>query len=248
MLPFSLEGKRILITGASSGIGRACAICASRLGARVVLTARRLNALEETAAACQGDVPVVLDGDITSPVFVSGLVEKAGKMDGLVHAAGIAPMCPVGMMTREHVEAVMATNYYSFLELMRCYSKRKYRNDRFSVVAVSSVSSRVGWSGGAGYCGSKGALSASVRALAMELSGKGVRVNAVCPSHVRTPMFEAGACTLNDENALRELLKKHPLGLGEPEDVAWPICFLLSEASRFITGTELPVDGGYLAQ
>ena len=91
-------------------------------------------------------------------------------------------------------------------------------------------------------------MSASVRALALELAGKGVRVNAVCPSHVRTPMFEAGACTLNDENALRELLKKQPLGLGEPEDVAWPICFLLSEASRFITGTELPVDGGYLAQ
>lgn len=248
MLPFSLEGKRILITGASSGIGRACAICASRLGASVVLTGRRKEALEETLAKCEGDSHLVITGDIATPLFVQELADQAGRLDGLVHAAGVAPMCPVGMLTADHIDSVMRTNYYSFLELMKYYSKKKYRNGHLSVVAVSSVSSQSGWGGGVVYCGSKGALSSSIRAFAMELASKGIRVNAVCPSNIRTPMYEAGASDINDDVALKELLKKQPLGLGEPEQVAWPVCFLISEASSFITGTEIPVDGGYLAQ
>ena len=248
MSPFDLEGKRILITGASSGIGRACAIAASQLGASVVVTGRRFDALNETLSKCVGQGHVSLVGDITSSSFVLELVEKCGKLDGLVHAAGIAPMCPIGMLTHDHVEAIMKTNDYSFLELMKYYSKKKCRNDAFSVVAVSSVSSSVGWSGGIVYCGSKGALSSSVRALAVELASKRIRVNAVCPSNIRTPMYEAGALDINNADAIRDLIKKQPLGLGEPDQVAWPVCFLLSDAARFITGVNLPVDGGYLAQ
>ena len=248
MNPYELDGKRILITGASSGIGRACAIAASGMGASVILTGRRRDALEETCTRCGGEDIAVIDGDITSPEFVRRLVEETGKIDGLVHAAGIAPMCPIGMLTAEHLETVMRTNYYSFLELMKYYSKSKYRNTHLSIVAISSVSFSSGWGGGVVYCGSKGALSSSVRALAMELAQKGVRVNAVCPSNIRTPLYEAGASEMNDERTLQELMKKQPLGLGEPEHVAWPVCFLLSEASSFITGVNLPVDGGYLAQ
>ena len=248
MKPFLLTGKRILVTGASSGIGRACAICASDLGATVVLTGRRKDALEETLAKCRGEGHLLINGDLTSFAFVKDLVEQGGKLDGLVHAAGVAPMCPIRMLTEEHVESVMRTNYYPFLELMKYYSKIKYRNPALSVVAVSSVSSRSGWGGGGVYCGSKGALSASVRAFAMELAPQGVRVNAVCPSNIKTPLYEAGAMNMNDEASLREILKKQPLGLGEPDQVAWPICFLLSDAASFITGIELPVDGGYLAQ
>ena len=244
---FDLTGKRVLITGASSGIGRACAVAASQLGAIVVATGRREVALLETLSKCVGEGHLAIAGDITSKDFVAELVEKGGKLDGLVHAAGIGPMCPIGMLTHDHIESVMKTNYYSFLELMKYYSKKKYRNDRLSVVAVSSVSSSSGWGGGVVYCGSKGALSASVRALAIELAPKGVRVNAVCPSNIRTPLYEAGASDLNDEVALMELLKKQPLGLGEPEQVAWPVCFLLSDAASFITGVNLAVDGGYLA-
>ena len=157
-------------------------------------------------------------------------------------------MCPIGMVTPEIIDQVMRTNYCSFLELMRHYSKSKYRNGRFSAVAVSSVSAERGWSGGVAYCGSKGALSSSVRALAMELVPRGIRVNAVCPSNVKTPLYEAGASDLNDDAALKELMKRQPLGLGEPEQVAWPVCFLLSDAASFVTGVNLPVDGGYLAQ
>ena len=248
MNPMSLQQRRILVTGASSGIGRACAVKASQLGANVVLTGRREAALKETQASCQGDGHVVIAGDVASPDFIAELVNRAGKIDGLVHAAGIGPMCPIGMLTQENVDAVMRTNYYSFLELMKLYSKRKNRADKFSAVAVSSVAALSGWGGVSAYCGSKGALSASVRALAMELAPKGVRVNAVCPSNVRTPMYEAGASDMNSDESLRELLKKQPLGLGEPEQVAWPVCFLLSDAASFITGVNLPVDGGYLAQ
>jgi len=248
MTPFSLTGKHVLVTGASSGIGRACAICASQLGASVVMTGRRQSALEETFEQCAGEGHLIVAGDITSADFVKELVEKSGKLDGLVHAAGVAPMCPVGMLASDSVEPAMRTNYYSFLELMKYCSKNKYRNGKLSVVAISSVSAEVGWGGGSVYCGSKGALSASVRALAVELAPKGIRINAVCPSNIRTPLYEQGASDMNDEASLGELLKKQPLGLGEPEQVAWPACFLLSEAASFITGVNLPVDGGYLAR
>jgi len=248
MKPYDLTGKRILVTGASSGIGRACAICASQMGADVVVTGRREKALRETVEKCFKSGYLAVVGDITSEDFIRDLVTKCGKIDGLVHAAGIAPMCPVGMLTRESVDLAMHTNYYSFLELMKYYSKGKYRNPKLSVVAISSVSAQVGWGGGSVYCGTKGALSASVRALSLELASKGIRINAVCPSNIRTPLFEAGASDMNDEAALVEILKKQPLGLGEPDQVAWPVCFLLSEAASFITGVSLPVDGGYLAQ
>ncbi len=248
MSPFNLTGKRILITGASSGIGRACAICASSLGATVIAAGRRDEALAETLSRCAGEGHSSAPGDLTSAGYLKELVDGAGKIDGLVHAAGIAPMCPVGMLEHDFVDSVMRTNYYAFLELMKYCSKSKYRNAAFSAVAVSSVSFASGWAGGSVYCGSKGALSASVRALAMELSSKGVRINAVCPSNIKTPLYEAGASDMNDEASLKELLKRQPLGLGEPEQVAWPVCFLLSDAASFITGTNIPVDGGYLAQ
>lgn len=248
MNSIDLRDKCILVTGASSGIGRACAICASRLGAHIIATGRRIDSLQETLAQCDGNGHQAIAGDIVEPRFVCDLMEKAGKINGLVHAAGIAPMCPVGMLSSDHINSVMQTNYLSFLELMKYCSKKKYRYDQLSAVAISSVSAFGGWGGGVVYCGSKGALSSSVRALAMELVSKGIRVNAVCPSNIRTPLYESGASDMNDNVALKELLKRQPLGLGEPEQVAWPVCFLLSDAASFITGVNLPVDGGYLAQ
>lgn len=244
-----LSGKRILVTGASSGIGRACAILASQLGASVILTGRRSDALDETWRRMENqDFHLIHPCDICDHVAVAELVSVAGKVDGLVHAAGIGPMCPIGFIDEEHVQSVMKTNYFAFLELMKHYSKAKNRSAKMSVVAISSVSALVGWGGVSVYSGSKGALSASVRALAMELVPKGIRVNAVCPSNVQTPMYEAGSVDMNDETSLKALIAKQPLGLGVPEQVASAVAFLLSDAAGFITGVNLPVDGGYLAQ
>lgn len=249
MNPFNLTGKRILVTGASSGIGRACAARAAELGASVVLTGRRESALNDTLAQMPDtDRHVVVAGDIGDSSFVRTLLDQVAKIDGLVHAAGVCPAIPIGVADTAAIVDSMRVNYFAFMELMKLCSRRKYANDGFSAVAISSVSSEVGWSGGALYSGSKGALSAAVRALALELAPKGMRVNAVCPSNIKTPMFDSLAGDMNDEAGLAALKAKQPLGLGSPEQVAWPVCFILSGAASFITGVNLPVDGGYLAQ
>jgi len=244
-----LQHKRILVTGASSGIGRACAIQAAELGASVVLTGRRSDALDETWRRMENQSShTIIPGDIASPDFVKELAESAGKLDGLVHAAGVCPAVPIGVIDSNALLDSVKINYFAFMELMKVYSKKKYANEGFSAVAISSVSAEVGWAGGALYSGSKGALSAAVRALALELAPKHTRVNAVCPSNIKTPMFDNLAGEMNDEAALAALKAKQPLGLGAPEQVAAPVCFLLSDAASFITGVNLPVDGGYLAQ
>lgn len=239
--PMDLTGKCILVTGASSGIGRACAVLCSELGASVVLTGRRADALDETWRRMENqDRHLIFSCDITSAADVAELVKAGGKIDGLVHAAGIGPMCPIGFVEEDEIQRVMKTNYLSFLNLMKHYSKAKNRGEKLSVVAIASIASLAGWGGVSVYSGSKGALVASVRALAMELAPKGVRVNAISPGHIKTPMLDA-----SNEVALAA---KQPLGLGLPEDVASVAAFLLSDDARLVTGINLPVDGGYLAQ
>lgn len=244
-----LSGMRILVTGASSGIGRACAILAAKLGASVVLTARRADALRGTLASMPNRKRhLVCPCDVTDAAAVAALVAKAGRIDGLVHAAGVCPRCLIGASDALLEETALKVNYGAFMELMRQYSKARNRGPTLSVVAVSSVAASAGWATGAAYCGSKGALAASVRALAVELAAKDVRVNAVSPSNVRTPMLETAAAEAGGTEALKAMAAKQPLGLGEPEQVAAAVAFLLSPAAGFITGIDLPVDGGYLAQ
>ena len=244
----TLSKKRILITGASSGIGRATAVLCAELGASVILTARRQQELERTLAEMRDRKShSIVAGDVTDGEFIEKLVSSMGKIDGFVHAAGIGQACPIGMIKNDYVERMIRTNYFSFLELMKYFSKSKYRADKLSIVAVSSVSSVVGWAGGAVYCGTKGALCASVRALAVELASKGVRVNAISPSNIKTPAFDRMVSEFGVDK-VASLEAAQPLGFGAPEQVASAICFLLSDAASFITGVNLPVDGGFVAK
>ena len=132
-----LRGKRIFVTGASSGIGRACAVMAAELGARVILNGRREDALAETLRMCPGDGHTSVAGDITDESFVAGLAESTGPIDGLVHAAGVCSICPLGVVPRAQLEAAVKTNYYAFVELVKCYSRGQFHGDGFSAVAVS---------------------------------------------------------------------------------------------------------------
>lgn len=249
--PMSLSGRRVLVTGASSGIGRATALLAASLGANVVLTGRRGDELERTRRGMERpDAHLTVAGDLSDASFVDELAAKAvagGRLDGFVHAAGACSVVPIGLATPAMLADSLAVGYVAFMLLIRRLSARGAANHGFSAVAVSSVSAEAGWPGGSLYAGGKGAVNAAVRALAVELAPKGFRVNAVCPSHVRTPLFDALTAGA-DEPALSALAARQPLGFGEPRQIASVACFLLSGAASFVTGACIPVDGGYLAQ
>ncbi len=247
--PMDLTGKRILVTGASSGIGRACAVVLSRLNAEVVLVARNEERMRETFDLMQVNQHMIvpydlMDGDNMETVFVK-VCESGRKLSGLVHAAGISASVPLQMTTPKLLHGIMTLNFTAFLMLTRQYAKKKYSAGG-SIVGISSVAACAGQPTLSGYCGSKGALEAAVRSLALELVSKNIRVNSVVPSYIRTPM-QAEAADILPAEAYQLIVSRHPMGLGEPEDVANAIAFLLSDASKFITGTNLVVDGGYLA-
>lgn len=197
-----LMGKRILITGASSGIGRAVALAAAARGADCVLVARRADELEKTRAAmARPDAHTVQPFDLAATdgiaAWFAELVAVGGPFAGLVHAAGVCPVMPVTRLDPAVLRSTTALNYYAFLALMSAFAKRgAFTPAGAAAVAVSSVSAAEGWSGGSVYCGSKGALSAACRALAVELAPKKIRVSVVEPRHVATPMFDACAARM----------------------------------------------------
>lgn len=245
--PMSLEGKKVLVTGASSGIGRACAVYASRLGAKVVVTGRRAGELERTLGEMERPGEhLVMPGDLTDSAFASSIPQTCGPFDGFVHSAGICLPMPAGVVREKQLLETMRINHFAFMSLMGAFASRKNANEGFSAVAISSVSSSSGWAGGSVYAASKGALEASVRSLAVELAPKGFRVNAVCPSNIKTPLSESLAA-LAGGKAVSSLEDSHPSGFGTPEQVASVVSFLLSDASSYMTGACVAVDGGFTA-
>lgn len=240
--PYSLEGKTVLVTGASSGIGRATAIECSRLGAKVVITARHEERLQETMSALEGDGHQMILCEMTSDDDLTTLVETVPVLDGLVCNAGINKLVPIRQLKSEDLNHIFEVNTFSSIILLQKLMKKKKLAEDASVVYTSSISG-IGAAavGESMYIASKGALSAFVKAAALECSKKGIRVNAVCPGMVKTEMSDAYDLNEGDN----EDLKNYPLGrYANPVDIAWAIIYLLSNASSWVTGTNMVIDGG----
>ncbi|MEE4677184.1 SDR family NAD(P)-dependent oxidoreductase [Pseudomonas alliivorans] len=249
--PFSLSGKVVMVTGASSGIGSQVAIWLSQQGARVVLVARNTERLEATRLQLHGEGHGVEPFDLLDGAAVPGWMRNLAKayapFDGLVHAAGVQMPMPIRALGLDQWETVFATNVTSGFSLVKSFRQKGVFVQGASIVLLSSVMAQAAQPSLMAYCASKGAVESMVRAAALELARDGIRVNAIAPGVVRTEMTR----TLEDlvgADSMKAVEQKHPLGFGEPLDIAYAVNYLLSEAARWVTGTSMVVDGGYLAQ
>lgn len=242
--PYQLTGKTILVTGASSGIGRATAIECSKLGAKVIVTARNRERLEQTLNALEGNGHQMIVCDISDEEQRQSLIEQCPPIDGLVNNAGIGDgYKTLKFIKHELLENVLRTNTNAPITLLSSLIRRKKLKKSASVVFTSSVSGLGGGAVGNGmYAASKGALSAFVPVAAKELAPLKIRVNAVCPDMIETSLTAADTLT---EEQNQENMKQYPLGRwGKPEEVAWAIIYLLSDASAFTSGINLRINGG----
>lgn len=245
-----LSGRAVAVTGASSGIGRAVAVAASQAGARVALVARREDELERTVDMLAGDGHLVVPLDVTdhaaiAPAFAE-IAAQFGALDGLLHAAGVHAVTPARTITATQSARLLDINVTSALLLAKAFRHPKVRAERSSIVLMSSAAGLVGEAGVSVYSATKAAVAAAGRSLAIELAPEGVRVNAIAAGIVETELTDALRAKLGDD-AWGTIESQHPLGLGAPEDVADAALYLLSPASRWVTGTTMVVDGGYTA-
>ncbi len=243
--PFSLSGRRVLVTGASSGIGRQIAISCAEMGAAVVLTGRDAGRLEATAASLPGEGHLPVAADLQNQDDLARVAAAAGELHGVVHAAGIAKLVPFRMINQKHLEEVFAINVNAPLLLTRALLAKKCIAAGGSIVFIGSVGSHIGPVATSVYSASKAALLGAMRSLAQEVVKQKIRANVIAPGYIRTPMLDqlgaAGAM-------LDSLIDYAPLGLGEPEDVANAAVFYLSDASRWMTRTFFIIDGGMTVQ
>lgn len=249
--PMDLQGKNIMVTGASAGIGEGISLFLSKLGANVIMVARNQERLDEVYNSLEPGNHSCHVMDLNNLDGIEGLIESichgGRKLNGLVHSAGVSLTMPLQYLKINDLKNIMSVNFFSFVELAKHFSKRKYNDNGGSIVAISSISGKVGARGLSAYCASKGALESSIRSMALDLAHKNVRVNSVAPGMIETQIYQGLKNLVNNNDLEADLKKRQVLGIGKPEDVAYAVAFLLSDASRFITGTSMTVDGGYTA-
>lgn len=237
---FSLHGRRVLVTGASSGIGAAVAKLCSELGAELYLSGRDSERLEITHTSLAGSGHTVVPGDITDPATLDTLVQSAPHFDGLVSCAGVATLVPMRMASEKYLQQMLAVNYLAPIGLaQRLLHKRKLREGA-SLVFISALSARAAPQAAGAYAASKAALEAAARTLGLEHAKQRIRSNCIAPGYVDTPMLQR----LGSAADMSEKIALTPLGTVTPDDVAPAAAWLLSPASRWITRTTLTLDGG----
>jgi NAD(P)-dependent dehydrogenase (short-subunit alcohol dehydrogenase family) len=247
--PFDLTGRRILVAGASAGIGASTAILLSKLGAQVVLHGRDLKRLNEVLDQLSGKGHVISAFDLNQldevPSWLKGVICAERPLDGIAYCVGVQTTIPVRNFSTKHFDLVMHTNLGSALALTRGFRQRGCHSPGASMVLVSSIGGLLGQPGNVVYGASKAGLMSAARGLAMELLRDDIRVNSVAPAMIDTAMSRKAFSEMT-EAQIEGILKRHPMGMGKPEDVAGPIAFLLSDASRWINGANLTVDGGHM--
>jgi 3-oxoacyl-[acyl-carrier protein] reductase len=247
--PFDVSGKTFLVTGASSGIGRATARVLAEVGAKVILCGRSEVELEATRSQMERQSEhIIAKFDLTDtdgiPAWVDGICKQnAICLDGIVHAAGTLNRTPLRVLSKAKVDEVMLVNVYAALALVRAASNKGIMAaEGGAIVLLSSAAALKGSAGMVAYASSKGALISMVRSAAVELAPKKIRVNCIAPAYVRTPMWEQTSSALPDGGTA--VIAQQFLGLIEPEEVATAVVYLLSNAARTITGSTLKMDSG----
>jgi len=246
--PYTLTDKTILVTGASSGLGKQTAITASRLGARIVITGRNTEKLDETFQTL--DPGYVSDGhlqimaDLTVQSDIDTLADQLPLLNGVVFSVGISDLLPAKFITKTDLAKNFSICFDSAVLLIAALQKKKkLQSQHCSIVFISSISTRYPFVGGAMYISTKAALEAYARVLMLELLPRGIRVNCIAPGFVKGPMLDQIQEKISKETVAK-IEERQPLGLGDPEDVANTIAFYLSDASKWITGTNLILGGG----
>ncbi len=242
MNKFYLNKKTILITGASSGIGRACAIEASSLDANCILIGRNETELQKTKSLCKTESSI-LCADLTNSESIDTIISQIPMLDGVVHCAGIINPKPIKFLKSQNIKEIFDINFNAPVLLTSSLLQKNKLNEGASIVFISSISSQHPYFGGAMYVSSKAALEAFSKTLAIEGAAKKIRSNVILPGLVKTNMLEETKAATG-EAYFNSYEKQYPLGFGEPEDVANAVCFLLSPETKWVTGSELKMDGG----
>lgn len=244
--PYSLEGKTILVTGASSGIGAETAVECSRLGANLIITGRNEERLKNTFARLDDSSfqkHLFALSDLTDESSLEALVESIYPIDGLVSNVGVNRVKPLAFIKQEDLDFVFQNNTFSGINLIRLLLKKKKLNRNASIVFTSSVSAFFNAPGRALYASSKAAMTSLMRSVALELADKGIRANAVHPGMVETKLIHE---SLSDEEREKGMMDYPLKRYGRPDEIAWAIIYLLSDASSWVTGSSLTIDGGFM--
>lgn len=246
--PFDFSGKKIVIAGATSGMGKAAAVKLSRQGAEVCLIGRNQDKLNEVKKELSSDGGRCYVKDFSEPggfqEIFDDFIADGKKIDGLVYCAGMAKILPISLLSKKNMDESMTVNLYSFAEMVSVLSKKKY-HDNASIVGVSSISAQYPQKCQGVYVATKCAMNGMVTSMAMELAEKGIRINTVLPSSTKTKMYDE-AIEGKTEAEILQIAQKQILGLLNPEDVADVIMFLLSDASKMITGRSIYADAGFI--